>query len=153
MPDEPQRGITCWELLAQAWLLRAQGPERAGTRRGVSITQEADNATSVIVGNKLFSTSFPLARFILIFNRTRQLLDVEANINHVPGKDNPWADELSRFEGDLSSKGWDPAKEVRIPLKEVLFPSFGKVFPMGAWAQLPKHARHLVGELRMRSMY
>ncbi len=65
--------------------------------------------------------------------------NVQAEVTHVPGAQNDWADELSR-EGItlLLQKGWDPAKQFKMSLDEIRLPKRGQFFPKDCLDRVPR---------------
>ena len=78
-------------------------------------------------------------------------LDEELHVSHLPGLDNPWAAELSRFEGDLTTLGWNPRRRHVLTLEEVLFPKTGKLFPADAAEKAVLRTRQLAELLQANS--
>ena len=90
------------------------------------LPMESDNTPTVGATNKLFTNMWPLAYFMINFAYWTRMSNVQPEVTHVFGAQNEWADELSR-EGItlLLQKGWDPAKQFKISLDEVLLPKRG----------------------------
>ncbi len=57
----------------------------------------------------------------------------------MPGAQNDWADEVSRQEfALLLQKGWDPSKQFKMSLQEVLLPKRGQFFPKDCLDRVPR---------------
>ena len=57
----------------------------------------SDNTGAEAVSNKLFTTNLPLALFLEKLCLLISTSHVEVEVNHIPGKDNTYADALSRW--------------------------------------------------------
>ena len=79
-----------------------------------------------------------MAYFVMNFCHWATVCNFRPRVDHCPGVDNDWADELSRQAiPTLLERGWDPAKRFHFSLKEVLLPSRGRVYPPEAYLQSP----------------
>ena len=104
---------------------------------------------TVGAANKLFSNAWPMAHFVINFCHWAMVCNFRPHVDHTPGVDNDWADELSRKDIDtLVSRGWDPARRFVFSLRDVLLPSRGRVFPPEAYLHGPPALRALSDWLR-----
>ena len=99
--DIPQDGnlqtrIACFETLAQTALLLLRQSCGDISHGRVILEQFSDNAPSVAGLNRLRSNSWPLALFIMHFAAWAFRFRLIPVVNHIPGKENDWADGLSR---------------------------------------------------------
>ena len=103
-----------------------------------ALPMESDNTPTVGATNKLFVDKWLAAYFVINFACWTQMSNVQAEVTHVPGTQNEWADELSREGVALSlQKGWDPAKQFKMSLDEILLPKRGQFFPKGCLDRVP----------------
>jgi hypothetical protein len=63
----------------------------------IRIPTLSDNTGAEAVPNKLFTTTLPLALFLEKLCLLISTSHVEVEVNHIPGKDNTYADALSRW--------------------------------------------------------
>ena len=100
---------------------------------------ESGNTPTVGATNKLFTNKWPLANFIINFEYWAQMSHIQAEVTHIPGVRNEWADELSRDSlAVLLQKGRDPAKQFKISLTEILLPKRGQFFPKDCLDCVPR---------------
>ena len=118
--------------------------------RATTIAMEGDSQAAQIVGSKLFTTAWPLARFVLLLLRWSQHLGFDAVLSHIPGVTNDWADELSR-QDDLERRGWDSRLEIPITLQQLLSPQGGDLHPRGTGA-IHRRLRDLAQRLAHRGV-
>jgi hypothetical protein len=97
------------------------------------------NDPTVGAVNKIFSNNWPLAHFVLNVHHWSIQCNFQAEVSHVKGVDNDYADELSRREStsELIRRGWNAEKQFQFQLQEILCPSRGKLFPAGAAERAP----------------
>ena len=104
---------------------------------------------TVGAGNRLFTTSWPFAHFVINLAGWCEAFSIRPELTHVKGEDNGWADDLSRLELDaLQAKGWDPAMRFHISLADILEPSIAQVFPPEAEARGPRRFVQALSEIR-----
>ena len=123
LSEDLQEEIAFFELLAQACLvyLRAQSCGCASWR--CAVRHWCDNTPAVGAIQKLFSTREPLcwALQALAFHASRAQVEVVAQ--YLPGKENVWADRMSRaeeFPAFIASLSPDLRRT--ITLREILDP-------------------------------
>ena len=77
----------------------------------------------------------------------------QAEVSHVKGVDNDYADELRRQQAeDLIRKGWASTKQFQFDLQEVLSPSRGKLYPPGSAERAPPRLRKLTSWLEEQNL-
>ncbi len=65
--------------------------------------------------------------------------NIQAEVTHILGARNEWADELSRESMTvLLQKGWDPAKQFKISLSEIRLPKRGQFFLKDCLDRVPR---------------
>ena len=91
------------------------------------LPMESDNAPTVGAVNKIFSNKWPLAHFVLNFHHWSIQCNFQAEVSHVKGVDNDYADELSRVEltSELIRRGWNAERQFQFQLQDILCPSRG----------------------------
>ena len=60
----------------------------------------SDNTTAESLSNKLFSTNMPIALFLEKLSLLLSMSHIDADISHIPGHSNDYADALSRWDGN-----------------------------------------------------
>ncbi len=146
LPPEPQRAIACFETLAQTYLLLMARHLVCNASLPISLSLgpaalplESDNTPTVGATNKLFTNKWPLAYFVINFAYWSRMCDIQAEVTHVPGAQNDWADELSRQGFTLLlQKGWGPSTQFKMSLQEVLLPKRGQFFPKDCLDRVPR---------------
>ena len=146
---EGHRIIAGLETLAQTVLLVMARDLLANCCGPCYLPVESDNAPTVGALNKIFSNKWPLAHFVLNFHQWAIRCNFQAEVSHVKGIDNDYADELSRETSveSLLSKGWRESHEFKFDLQEVLKPRSGKLFPDGAEERAPPRLRRFTSWL------
>jgi len=109
MHAEAQKDISCYEMLAQTGLLAARARAGCLAPFPVTLSQESDNTAAEASANKLFTTASPLRFFV----------QVNVEVNHIPGANNVYADGLSRGYPSVITQ-FDPTKEVELSLSSIL---------------------------------
>ena len=109
-----QRYIACFETLAQLALLQATHSHIGGGRYSFSMPSGTDNSATEASLNKLFTTSWPLQLFVQLTAFWAHARNVLLQPTHVPGRNNDWADDLSR--GRLARFSHRPESRVRFSL-------------------------------------
>ena len=79
-----------------------------GARVPIKISTLSDNTGAEAVSNKLFTTNLPLALFLEKLCLLISTSHVEVDVNHIPGKDNTYADALSRWNLSRWNNSGDP---------------------------------------------
>jgi hypothetical protein len=85
----------------------------------VLIPPSADNTATEAATNKLFTTAMPLRIFVQNLANWAVAMQVDAEINHMAGKENTLADGLSRGHQSVIDS-FDPAREVDLSLDAIL---------------------------------
>ena len=106
-----QRYIACFETLAQLALLQATHSHIGGGHYSFSMPSGTDNLATEASLNKLFTTSWPLQLFVQLTAFWVHAHNVLLQPTHVPGRNNDWADNLSR--GRLARFSHRPESRVR----------------------------------------
>ena len=132
-----QRYIACFETLAQLALLQATHSHIGGGRYSFSMPSGTDNSATEASLNKLFTTSWPLQLFVQLTAFWAHARNVLLQPTHVPGRNNDWADDLSR--GRLAQFSHRPESRVRFSPAGLALPGRGiQLFPIDApWR--PEH--------------
>ena len=91
-----QRYIACFETLAQLALLQATHSHIGGGRNSFSMPSGTDHSATEASLNKLFTTSWPLQLFVQLTAFWAHAHNVLLQPTHVPGRNNDWANDLSR---------------------------------------------------------
>ena len=107
-----QRYIACFETLAQLPLLQATHSHIGGGHYSFSMPSGTDNSATEASLNKLFTTSWPLQLFVQLTAFWAHARNVLLQPTHVPGRNNDWADDLSR--GRLARFSHRPDIRVRL---------------------------------------
>ena len=108
-----QRHTACFETLAQLALLQATHSHIGGGHYSFSMPSGTDNSATEASPNKLFTTSWPLQLFVQLTAFWAHARNVLLQPTHVPGRNNDWADDLSR--------GWpDSAVALRVAYASAL---------------------------------
>jgi hypothetical protein len=94
----PQRNIACYELLAQIILLKLRADTWAATTCPVTIQQLSDNSPTIAASGRLYSSATPMRYFVQLLAWWASKLRVNLQVVHIPGKDNIWADHISRAD-------------------------------------------------------
>jgi hypothetical protein len=95
--EDLQKDIASLETLAQIALVFITIQQFPGARIPIKIPTLSDNTGAEAVSNKLFTTNLPLALFLEKLCLLISTSHVEVEVNHIPGKDNTYADALSRW--------------------------------------------------------
>ena len=95
--DDLQKDIASLETLAQIALVFITIQQFPGARIPIKIPTLSDNTGAEAVSNKLFTTNLPLALFLEKLCLLISTSHVEVEVNHIPGRDNTYADALSRW--------------------------------------------------------
>ena len=138
--------IACFDALAQTYLVVMARRLVCNTALPIylplgpaALPVEPDNTPTVGATNKLFTNKWPLPYFVINFAHWTQMNNIQAEVTHIPGIRNDWADELSRESITvLLQKGWDPAKQFKISLTEILLPKRGQFFPKDCLDRVPR---------------
>ena len=95
LTKDAQKYIACWEGLAPLALLQVAYSKLRSQRMAFTLPTGCDNTAAEAGTTKLFTTSRRLSNFLQLIARWAGAHDVELQPNHVPGRKNVWADELS----------------------------------------------------------
>ena len=121
MPGNLQKAISSLEAFAQTVLMVMKSkmcPEQFGCQ---AFAQESDSMSALGAVNKQCSTAWPLAFFVRNFVHWSERLRYQINIRHLPGKENVWADGLSRQDvGTIAS--FNPERRFKVDLAALLEP-------------------------------
>ena len=115
----PQRDISFYELIAQAYLFHARMRFQRLANATVNLRQDCDNITSVCVGNKLFTTATPMRHAAQVLCAHALKCRASINLQHIPGKINDLADKLSR-QHSPEEIGVSTAKRVHVSVQDLL---------------------------------
>ena len=95
--EDLQKNIASLETLAQIALVFITIQQFPGARIPIKIPTLSDNTGAEAVSNKFFTTNLPLALFLEKLCLLISTSHVEVEVNNIPGKDNTYADALSRW--------------------------------------------------------
>ena len=96
--EDLQKDIASLETLAQIALIFIIIQFFPGARIPIKIPTLSDNTGAEAVSNKLFTTTMPLALFLEKLCLLISSSHAEVEVGHIPGKDNSYADALSRWD-------------------------------------------------------
>ena len=119
MRADAQRDIACYELLAQIALLWARAQFSHLARLQVRVPSMPNTASAESVANKLFTTSLASNFFAQTLSLWAVKLCMSLDVDHIPGENNQWADELSRSPCP-ETEGFSPLYRIKVPLQELL---------------------------------
>ena len=85
----------------------------------IQLIHDCDNIGSVATNNKLFSTKKPLCHVLQALVAWSCSLRCSLDLNHLPGRDNDWADWLSRDNRTFIDQ-LDPTKHHAIDIRTLL---------------------------------
>eukprot|EP00435_Cladocopium_sp_Y103_P057137 s317_g19.t1 len=108
--DDLQKDISALETLAQMALVFITMHSFPGARIPIRLPTLSDNTGAESVSNKLFTTQMPMALFLEKLSLMVSSSHMEIEVSHIAGKDNHFADSLSRWMGD-----GDPPHNFLIP--------------------------------------
>jgi hypothetical protein len=98
--EDLQKDIASLETLAQIALIFIIIQFVPGARIPIKIPTLSDNTGAEAVSNKLFTTTMPLALFLEKLCLLISSSHAEVEVGHIPGKDNSYADALSRWDNN-----------------------------------------------------
>lgn len=102
MNEDLQKDISALETLAQIALVYIAVHSFPGSRIPIRIPTLSDNTGAEAVSNKLFTTQIPLALYLEKLCLLIASSHTEVHVCHIPGKDNEYADALSRWNNEGS---------------------------------------------------
>ena len=132
-----QQIIACLETLAQVALVRLRLSVQSIQGRCIRIQQFTDSASAMGAVNKLFSTKFPLSRYLWLLVEWAVCHQADIRLSHISGQHNDWADVLSRSSDPSSSLPLDPSLQFDLSVRDLFSVAPGvKLFPQQAhWPQ------------------
>ena len=141
MHDDLQKDISSLETLAQIALVFIAVRSFPGSRIPIKIPTLSDNTGAEAVSNKLFTTQVPLALFLEKLCLLIASSHTEVQVGHIPGKDNEYADALSRWD-NLGSPPHNflPSDRFQLQLSDLWnLDRQPQLFPANTWIpwQLP----------------
>jgi hypothetical protein len=117
---EMQRSISAFETLAQIALLFVTSKFFPAHRMPICLKSLSDNSGAESGSNKLWSMTYPLSIFLERMCLLSAMLGMEIDVNHIPGSQNIFADDLSRWDQTGSPPHSFQLKDrIRIPLTEL----------------------------------
>ena len=114
-----QKNIASLELLAQLALLWCRRDFIMNSPYQIQLIHDCDNIGSVASNNKLFSTKKPLCYVLQATVSWACALRCSLDLNHLPGRDNDWADWLSRDNHSFINQ-LDKHKRYKIDISTLL---------------------------------
>jgi len=133
--EDLQKSISALEALAQIALVLIAVQSFPGARIPVRVPTLSDNAGAESISNALFTTQMPLVLFLEKLCLLVCSSHIEVEVQHIPGKDNEYADALSRW-----NNSGDPPHHFliqdRFPMQSSdlwLFSSRPRLLPSDAW--------------------
>ena len=135
MNDDLQKDISALETLAQIALVYIAVHSFPGSRIPIRIPTLSDNTGAEAVSNKLFTTQMPLALYLEKLCLLIASSHTEVQVNHIPGKDNEYADSLSRWNDEgAPPHNFLPSDRFRISLADIWnLDRHPKLFPENTW--------------------
>ena len=121
IPDDLQKAIASFEMLAQIALLYVQGHTLSGGSWTVALQMQSDNTPTVAAINKFYSGKEPLSHFVQLLVWWSEHFRVRLSAIHIPGILNDWADGISRWTPECIAQ-LDPTRRVTLTLTQLFKP-------------------------------
>ena len=96
LTKDAQKYISAFEVLAQLALLMAASDSLHFEQMQVCLPASSDNTSAESSINRQLSTKEPSASFLQWISQWAYQRQICLQISHIPGKENSWADDLSR---------------------------------------------------------
>ena len=96
LTKDAQKYISAFEVLAQLALLMAASQHLHFDQMQICLPASSDNTSAESSINRQLSTKEPTATFLQWISQWAFQHQMSLQISHIPGKDNSWADDLSR---------------------------------------------------------
>ena len=96
LTKDAQKYISAFEVLAQLALLMAASQHLHFDQMQICLPASSDNTSAESSINRQLSTKEPTATFLQWISQWAFQDEMSLQISHIPGKDNSWADDLSR---------------------------------------------------------
>ena len=128
LTKDAQKYISGFEILAQLALLITATEHILSTHMQIALPTSSDNTSAESSINRQLSTKEPSATFLQFISQWALQRNVALSVSHIAGRDNTWADDLSRNR----LQQWKAYPRFRLSLST--FFSIGRVvklFPPG----------------------
>ena len=119
---EMQREISCYEALAQAFLILAAASLLPCSCVPITLRALSDNSGAESGLNNLLTTSRPLAYFLERISLLAAIHRMSPDVSHIPGEANDKADMLSRPAEYALPPDCLPHEEIRASWQELWLP-------------------------------
>ena len=135
MNEDLRKDISALETLAQIALVYIAVHSFPGSRIPIRIPTLSDNTGAEAVSNKLFTTQMPLALYLEKLCLLIASSHTEVHVGHIPGKDNDYADALSRWNNEGSPPhNFLPSDRFSLSLADIWnLDGHPKLFPENTW--------------------
>ena len=147
LTKDAQKYISGFEILGQLALLITATEHILSSHMQIALPTSSDNTSAESSINRQLSTKEPSATFLQFISQWALQRNVALSVSHIAGRDNSWADDLSRNR----LQQWKAYPRFRLSLST--FFSIGRVvklFPPGdhpPWSQALEKSRPVAASL------